>query len=308
MTEFSSRFHFQTPPETATVKSTWESFKKLATEIDEVNQGHHDFLQAGVIESTDWQFTSEVTAAGEIQSAANTGGKAWVPDPVLGTKVLMRTEAALGSGVVHGLKPGSLPAAGKFLTVGVELTGTTWNAAPTVSVVSGVEKTTEAEAIAAPPAVTAGKIRIKNVTLKNTSGVYSQVGEEDVRSWSSVGPWLNLALNAKIVSATGMVSEVPKACVVNAGRAILLKGAIELKEEVTREVGELWTFPATIKNLFSEVRYVGVPFLVGTGKREAFPRTVRISTEGVATLWDHNNGENLPELTRATLSGVVIPL
>ena len=187
MTEFSSRFRFPSPPETATVKSTWESIKALTKGRDEVNVGEKDYLQAGVVEASDWSFTSEVTGAGAVQSAAPTGGKAWVPDPVLGTSVLMRSNVALGSGVVHGLTPSPLPGSGKYLTVGLELTGSTWNGAPVVSLVSGAEKATEAEAIAVPPAVTSGKIRIKNITIKNTAGTYSQVHEAEARQWATGG-------------------------------------------------------------------------------------------------------------------------
>jgi hypothetical protein len=248
MTEFTSRFRFPSPIETSPVKKTWEFIKTFATAADEVNEGHHDFLQPGVVESTDWQFTSEVNGAGEVQSAANTGGKAWVPDPVLGTKVLMRTEVALGSGVVHGLKPGTLPATGKYLTVGVELTGTTWNAAPTVSVVSGAEKTTEAEAIAAPPAVTAGKIRVKNVTIKNTAGVYSQMHEEDVRTYVVTGSWTMLTpLNAKLEEA-GAPYVSPRARIEAEGTVCRLRGAVRAKSGETLAADTaIFTLPTTMR-------------------------------------------------------------
>ena len=56
--------------------------------------------------------------------------------------------------------------------------------AATVSVVSGVQQTTQALAESNSPATTAGKMRIRDVVILNTSGVYSVVSQRDRRPWA----------------------------------------------------------------------------------------------------------------------------
>jgi hypothetical protein len=147
--------------------------------------GHGDFLQAGVSKSTDWSFTATINSGtAALGSEATTGGIAWIPNPSL-SGGLVRTNTTPAN--ISGLIPSSLPSTGKFMTVGFELSSGKWNSGATVTVISGIEKTTEAEAIAAPPAITANKIRIRDVVIKNTAGVYSIVFQRDRRAWSKGG-------------------------------------------------------------------------------------------------------------------------
>lgn len=153
--------------------------------LDNLNEGQQDFLQAGVVESTDWSFTATINSStGALGSEAATGGKAWLPDPVI-SGALMRSVTSTAT--LSGLTPSTLPTTGKYMTIGIELTASTWGEKATVSVKSGTEKSTEAEAEAASPAVTSGKIRVRDVIVKNTSGVYSIVKQIDRRLWATGG-------------------------------------------------------------------------------------------------------------------------
>ncbi len=150
------------------------------TKIDNTDLGYEDFLQAGVVRSTDWSFTANIVGGtGTLGSTASVGGIAWLSDPVL-SGGLMRTVTIPAT--LSGLVPPSKPATGKFMTIGFELTPATWNGSAEVSLVSGIEKSTEAEAKAAPPPVTSGKIRIRDVVVHNTSGTYSIVVQYDRRT------------------------------------------------------------------------------------------------------------------------------
>lgn len=155
------------------------------TAIDNINAGESDFLQAGVVESGDWSFTATINSStGALGSEAATGGRAWLPDPVV-SGALMRSVTTAAT--LSGLAPSTLPATTKFMTIGFELTPTTWGSAATVSLKSGVEKPTEAEAEAASPAVTSGKIRVRDVVVQNAASVYSIVRQIDRRPWATGG-------------------------------------------------------------------------------------------------------------------------
>lgn len=158
--------------------------KELAEKVDVENSGEVDFLQPGVVVSTDFEFTAtmESEAEGKIQSVANTGGTAWINDATIG---LMRTVTPVGSGVIRALKPGTLPASGKYMNIGIELTPTTWGGAVTVSTVSGTAKATQAEAEAAPPGISANKVRVRDVVLFNNGGSkYELKAQRDRRAWA----------------------------------------------------------------------------------------------------------------------------
>lgn len=180
MSESSKRLRLPWPVETEKAKEIWKYIKNLANAVDETNLGHADLMQPGVIQSSDYSASAEINGStGEIKSSSNTGGTAWLPDPVLGTTVLMRSSRPSSSKLEA--TPPSLPAAGKYMVVGIELTATSWNEAPTVSIVSGTEKATEKEALEHVPAVSSGKLRIRDVLIKNTSGTYSIVSQWDRR-------------------------------------------------------------------------------------------------------------------------------
>lgn len=151
---------------------------------DKENRGEIDYLQAGVVTDTDWSFVAsmENSATCALASLGATGGTAWLPSTAVG---LLRSVTSAAT--LKALTPPSRPGSGKYLTVGFELTPTTSGKAATVSVVSGLEKASQAEAEAAPPATTAGKIKIRNVVIKNTAGVYSIVAQFDKRQWATGG-------------------------------------------------------------------------------------------------------------------------
>ncbi len=157
-----------------------------AEKLDTLNEGQQDFLQAGVVKSTDWSFTATINSGtGAIGSSSEVAESvAWLPDPVV-SGALMRSVTAKAA--LSGIAPSLLPASGKYVSCAFELTPSTWGAKATVTAHSGVEKNTEAEAIAAPPATTAGKIQVRRVIIKNTAGVYSIVAQEDVRLWATGG-------------------------------------------------------------------------------------------------------------------------
>ncbi len=167
-----------TPGELAASAQVNENFSALAKAIDGIGTAStaSDVYQTGVLESTDWTPGAvEVTGGtGEIK-LTTFGGAAWVPGPVSG---LVRTFTTPAS--YTGLKPPVLPGVGGYIMVGIELTAS--GAMATVSVVSGAEQVSEAEALAHSPAVSAGKIRVLDVVLKNTAGTYSKVTSVDRRT------------------------------------------------------------------------------------------------------------------------------
>jgi hypothetical protein len=156
----------------------------LAEAVDKENRGEIDFLQAGVVAGSDWNFTAAMENSGTcaLESTGTTGGVAWLSLTAIGLVRSVTSAAKL-----KALIPPSLPSSGKYLCVGFELTPSTSGAPATVSLHSGLEKATQAEAEAAPPAITAGKIRVRDVIVKNTAGVYSIVGQKERRQWSTGG-------------------------------------------------------------------------------------------------------------------------
>ncbi len=170
--------------------------RKLGTGATEATPGNDkrltekfmkDNLQPGVVAAADWGFTASITGGtGAIASVANTGGNAWLEDPATAGQ-LVRSVTALAK--LEGLAPPSLPISTKFMALSVELTpGATWGAAATASIKSGVEKATQAEAEAAIPATSAGKIKVKNIIIKNTTGTYSIVNQFDARELANREP------------------------------------------------------------------------------------------------------------------------
>lgn len=139
-----------------------------------------DVYQAGVLVATDWAVTA---ASGTINggtgalSYPNVGGAAWLPGP---SGALVRTFTPLAA--IGPLKPPVLPGPGGYLKAGIEITASGGVAAP--SVVCGAEKGSEAEAIASPPAVSLGKVRLHDFVIHNTAGVYSGVAGRDRRPWA----------------------------------------------------------------------------------------------------------------------------
>jgi microcystin-dependent protein len=167
---------FPKPTDADKICSDWESTAKT---LDEVNEGQADWLQAGVVAATDWSLTGNINSGtGALGSTGNTGNTAWLPDPVV-SGALMRSVTTPAT--LSGIAPSLLPSTTKYVSCAYELTPSTWGAKATVTAHSGEEKATQAEAEAAPPATTAGKIQVRRVVIKNTTGVYSIVAQEDVR-------------------------------------------------------------------------------------------------------------------------------
>jgi hypothetical protein len=159
------------------------NFKYIAEQVEGVSAAAvgTDVYQAGAVASTDWvPGAGSIVAGTGVLSFTTFGGAAWLPGPVSG---LVRTFTTAGT--VGGLKPPVLPGPAGYLNVGVELTAS--GAAATVSVVSGAEQVSEALALSNPPAVSAGKMRVRNVVILNTAGSYSIAKEIDQRPWSTGG-------------------------------------------------------------------------------------------------------------------------
>lgn len=136
-----------------------------------------DVYQGGAVALTDWLLAERSinAATGEL-TFTNATGAAWLPGESSG---LTRT---FTPPTTFKVKPGSLPAAGGFMNVGVELTDS--GAEASLSVVSGVEQISQAAAEANPHAVSAGKVRIANLILRNVGGVYSILAFQDQRPWA----------------------------------------------------------------------------------------------------------------------------
>jgi len=155
--------------------------------LDEVVNELQDIIQAGVVSSADWSFTAKVIeVTGELESEGEVAASlAWLPDPTENKK-LMRSKSSKAA--ISAKKPAELPAETKYMPIAFELTASTWNAAPTVSLHSGTERATLKEAEEKPPSATAGKSQIRLVVLKNTGGKYKIEHQEDARSFITAAP------------------------------------------------------------------------------------------------------------------------
>jgi hypothetical protein len=247
--EISKRFGLRRLLGTSNVHDVGTGFQALGADIDNINHGHQDFLQAGVVGEADWTFTANiVSGTGELGSTGTTGGKVWVPDPVL-SGALMRTVTPLAK--LEKIKPGSLPSNGKYMSVAFELAPAAengWDNAVTVTAHSGTEKSTEAEAIAAPPATTAGKVQVRRVIIKNTAGVYSIVAaQEDIRSRAvgGVGPWEFPSVTAKVTNI-GSVFEMGRGRLESSGNSVRLAGSIRIITEIQR-IEAFMTLPVSLR-------------------------------------------------------------
>ncbi len=154
-----------------------ENLEALAAAISGFTaaQSQTDLFQPGVVVSTDWSFVATINpATAGLGSEAATGGSAWTFTEAGG---LVRTFTPTAK--LEGLVP-TKPAAGKYVTVGFELKAAEEGAI--VTVVSGVAQASQALAEANSPAVSANHIRIRDVVVLNTAGVYSIVSQTDRRT------------------------------------------------------------------------------------------------------------------------------
>ena len=145
-----------------------ENFQALITAIEGVGAAATggDIYQAGVVSATDWVLTggSIVPGTGAV-SQGNGGGAAWLPGPFGALVRTYTTPQAWGP-----IKPPALPAVNGFMAIGYELTASGSQAL--LSIVSGAEKASAPLALAAPPPVSAGKIRLANQLIFNNAGSY----------------------------------------------------------------------------------------------------------------------------------------
>lgn len=162
-----------------------------------------DQFQPGVVTANDWSMTASIVGGtGVLGSAGNTGGTAWIKV----ASALLRTSTV--SATLSGIAPPSLPVSGKFMSIGLQLTPGVFGGAATVSAVSGVEKATEAEALAAPANEVAGKLRIRDVIVKNTAGVFSIAAQRDRRPWARGYDFTTTAVNSLEVTAETTLAEL----------------------------------------------------------------------------------------------------
>ena len=272
------------PSSTGKISVGATDFSELAKKAGEENRGEADFLQGGVISATDFEFAAAIETAGTgtIKSVANTGGTAWVPDATIG---LMRTVTASGSAVVHGLKPASLPASGKYMCVGVELAGSTWNTAATVSVLSGSEKSTQAEAEAASPGVSANKIRVRDCILYNNGGAtYELKAQFDRRPWATGGTTAETVAEGKIgAKAVTDAAIVSGRALVETGNAY---GALTARADKTEyEPSAVRLAFVTVDAEVTETSVIAIMVVIVGG--------VTIATPGLASAPSGFNGERV---------------
>jgi len=205
--------------------------------IANLNEGQIDYLQAGIVSSTDWSFTAAINSGtGELSSEGEVAESlAWLPDPVLGTgKALMRTVTPKGAISPRALTTGSLPASGKYSAVAYELSaGAGWDGAATVTTHAGAAQSSLSNAEENLPAPATGKIQVLMAYVLNTSGTYSIVGHQDVR------PRAFAAVQQEPIATPSFLSWGNLSSASGAS-ASLLASSGDLSAEWS-EYGEVWT-------------------------------------------------------------------
>lgn len=138
---------------------------------------------------------------GKVTVGGTTGdGVVWIES---GGALVYTASTFAGIGATP-LTPPSLPAAGKYMSVSVQLAvGAGAGAEAVASLVCGVEKATEAEALAAPAALVGGRARLVDLIVKNTAGVYSIVAQRDRRPWAAGAKALSRLSAAGELKPTG---------------------------------------------------------------------------------------------------------
>jgi hypothetical protein len=171
------------------------------SEAEALREALLDVFQAGVVQQSDWAMTPTiVSGTGVLGSAGSVGGVAWVNSGA----ALVRTVKVPAA--LSGIVPPSLPASGKFRSIGLQLAASTFGNAPTLSAVAGSEVTTEAEALANPAAPVANRVRIIDIIVKNTAGVFSIATSRDRRPWAAGARALAGAAVEKTTTSTSFVA------------------------------------------------------------------------------------------------------
>lgn len=153
------------------------------SKLDETNLGQQDYLQPGVVAANDWLFTAAILETTGELSTSYTGGGAWLPASAENSRLVRTVTTAA---VYEKLKPPALPVSGKYMTIGFELApGSSWNSAASLSLISGTEYATQAEAEGHSPAVSAGKIRLRDVVVQHTANGYVIAKQLDRRPYAA---------------------------------------------------------------------------------------------------------------------------
>jgi microcystin-dependent protein len=171
------------------------NYEAIATTVGALNDGQADFLQPGVVSATDWSFTAvmETPSTCALGSTGATGGAAWFTNPSTGLLRSVTTAATL-----KVLKPPFIPGASSYMTVGIEIAPNKWGEGASVSVVSGPERPSQAQAEGTSPSVTAGHVRVRDVTVKNNAGTYELLSQRDRRqSFDNIHKTGDLRLTAR---------------------------------------------------------------------------------------------------------------
>lgn len=179
-----------------------ENFAALVAALEAVGAAASgtDVYQAGVVKSTDWRSGLPPTIIGGTGVVTLTleGGAAWLPNVGGLTRTFQEVHT------YTALVPPVLPGPSGFIAVGVELTAA--SAGAVLSLVSGAEQTTEALALANPPAVSNGKIRLRDLIVENTAGTYSIVKDRDRRPWARGASALIKRTSGPILLAGGVAA------------------------------------------------------------------------------------------------------
>jgi len=158
-------------------------------QLEAAEKSMSDVLAPGILASPmgegsvgDWHVgaisINGATGVMAITSASGGPHLAWIRSGAM----LMRTVTP--SALFTGITPPSLPAVGKYMTVGVHLVPGIFGSAATVAAVSGPENATEGGALVASPPLVAERVRICDILIKNTGGVYSVILLRDRRPWA----------------------------------------------------------------------------------------------------------------------------
>lgn len=132
-------------------------------------------LQNGVVLATDCALSSTTVASstGVITLTLAAANPIWIVVSGLLTPV---TYAGVTGGTVT---PSTLPATTKFRVYGLEI-----DSAGALQQVTGTDQTTQALALANTPATTSGRVRVADLVILNTAGVYTLSITRDRRPWA----------------------------------------------------------------------------------------------------------------------------
>jgi hypothetical protein len=169
-------------------------------------QAANTAIQPGVINATDFATaTMSVTAGGKLEWRCNGAAQAWIKDPVTGGLVYTTTKEE-----IRTLTPPSLPVAGKYMSVGIDVSVASmaaYGGEAALTVTSGVEQASEALALENAAAGVANHVRVMDVIMLNTAGVYSVVKERSRKPWAR-GARASRRLVATFTPATGSLEEI----------------------------------------------------------------------------------------------------